>query len=62
MTKTRYPDLEIYIKAPDLDLVADAIHVNFSVPSAGPKRRAYIRAWRQPAQGSSDGDPARQGL
>jgi hypothetical protein len=25
MTKTRYPDLEIYIKAPELDLVADAI-------------------------------------
>ena len=25
MTKIRYPDLEIYIKAPELDLVADAI-------------------------------------
>ena len=61
MTKTRYPDLEIYIKAPELDLVADAITAILG-PVSWSKTPSLYQGLATTDQGSSDGNPARQGL
>ena len=47
MTKTRYPDLEIYIKAPELDLVADTITAILG-PVSWSKTPSLYQAWPQP--------------
>ena len=61
MTKTRYPDLEIYIKAPELDLVADAITAILG-PVSWSKNAEPISGPGHNRPGQQCGDPARQGL
>ena len=53
MTEPRYPDLEIYIKAPDLDLVADAIQ-SILCPITWSKTPSLYQGLATTAQGSSE--------
>jgi hypothetical protein len=53
MTKTRYPDLEIYIKAPELDLVADTITAILG-PVSWSKTPSLYQGLATTDQGSSE--------
>ena len=53
MTNTRYPDLEIYIKAPELDLVADTITAILG-PVSWSKTPSLYQGLATTDQGSSE--------